>query len=92
MAMTTDKIMAAFQLGACFFLCLSIRAIYHDGVLKGVSSWMIAYFTVWTLFGTYNWYKLDQTWSFVTSCLMAILYLIWLALVLMVTLAVWLDR
>ena len=75
-----DYIMAAFQLGACFFLCLSIGAVFRDRQLKGVSVWMIAFFTVWTIFGTYNWYALEQFWSYVTSVLMGILYCIWLSL------------
>lgn len=75
-----DHITAAFQLGASFFLCVSIVAIYRDRVLKGVSVWMVAFFALWTVYGTYNWYVLDQHWSFVTSILMAILYVIWLAL------------
>lgn len=75
-----DYIMAAFQLGATFFLCLNIRAIFRDRALKGVSTWMIGFFTIWTVFGSYNWFVLDQYWSFVTSVLMGIVYAIWLAL------------
>lgn len=75
-----DYIMAAFQTGACFFLSLSIAAVYRDRVLKGVSIWMIAFFTVWTLFGTWNWYHLNQYWCYVSGVLMSIVYLIWLAL------------
>ena len=74
-----DIVMAAFQLGACFFLCLSIAAVFRDRQLKGVSVWMIGFFTTWTVFGSYNWFVLNQYWSFVTSTLMTILYLIWLA-------------
>lgn len=75
-----DYIMAAFQLGACFFLVLSIGAVFRDRIIKGVSVWMIAFFTIWTVFGTYNWYVLNQYWSFVTSVLMGILYVIWLTI------------
>jgi hypothetical protein len=75
-----DYIMAAFQAGACAFLCLSIYTIFRDRELKGVSVWMIGYFTVWTVFGTWNWYSLGMFWSYVTSVLMGILYLMWLAL------------
>jgi hypothetical protein len=80
MGVMNDYIMALFQAGACAFLALSIFTIFRDRELKGVSVWMIGYFTMWTLFGTWNWYALGMFWSFVTSVLMGILYLIWLAL------------
>ncbi len=75
-----DIVMAGFQVGACFFLCLSIYTIFRDRELKGVSVWMISYFTAWTVFGTWNWYLLGMFWSYVTSVLMGVLYMIWLAL------------
>lgn len=75
-----DYIMALFQAGACAFLCLSIFTIFRDRELKGVSVWMIAYFTLWTIFGTWNWYVLNMPLSFGTSIMMGILYTIWLTL------------
>ncbi len=78
--MNNDYVMASFQVGACSFLCLSIYAIFRDRELKGVSVWMIGFFLLWTIFGTWNWFTLHQFWSYVTSVLMGILYTIWLAL------------
>lgn len=75
-----DIVMAGFQAGACLFLALNIVTIFRDRELKGVSIWMIGFFTIWTVFGTYNWYVLDQRWSYITSVAMGILYLIWLVL------------
>lgn len=78
--MNNDLIMAAFQVGSCLFLLLSVLTIFQDRELKGVSVWMIGYFTVWTIYGIWNWYRLDQFWSYTTSIAMSILYVIWLSL------------
>ena len=78
--MNNDIVMATFQVGACFFLILSILTIFRDRDLKGVSVWMIGFFTLWTVYGSWNWYHLDQFWSFATSVTMGILYAIWLSL------------
>ena len=82
--MNNDLIMAAFQVGSCLFLLLSIFTIFRDRELKGVSVWMIAYFTLWTMYGIFTWYALDQFWSYLTSIMMSILYVIWLALAIFV--------
>lgn len=84
--MNNDAVMATFQVGSCLFLCLSIFTIFRDRDLKGVSVWMIGYFTLWTVYGSWNWFHLNQHWSFVTSVTMGILYVIWLALAIAVKL------
>ena len=78
--MTTDLVMAAFQLGACIFLLPSIIVLARDGELKGVSLWSIGYFTFWTIFSTWNWVKLEQPYSFGTSALMLLVYCVWFLL------------
>ena len=72
-----DMIMAGFQLGACFFLGLNMRALARDRVLRGMSLWAIAFFTAWTYYGVWNWHVLNQPLCFWTNVLMAVLYTAW---------------
>lgn len=74
----TDSIMASFQAGACLFLIANIFAMKRDGELKGVSAWMIAFFTIWSFYGVYHWHVLAQPLSLITSAVMSVLYVIWL--------------
>lgn len=77
-----DLINSLFQAGAIFFLCLNIRQIVIHSELKGVSIFMIVYFTVWGYWGIFMFYTLHQFWSMVTNIGIATAYTIWLTLAL----------
>ena len=78
--MMIDYITSCFQVGAIIFLCISIRKLYIDQELKGVSVWMMTYFTVWGYWGTYMFWKLGQFWSMSASIGLSVAYTIWLGL------------
>ena len=88
----TDYITSSFQVGAIIFLCFNIRRLYIDGELKGVSIWMISFFTLWGYWGIHMYTELHQFWSMVTNIGIALAYTAWLALALFIKLMEKIDR
>ena len=90
--MNVDYITSAFQAGAVLFLCANIIRLWKDGELKGISIWMMVYFTIWGYWGVFMWADLQQPWSMWTNVGIAVAYTIWLGLALFIKFMNSLDR
>lgn len=74
----TDSITSFFQVGAILFLLMNIRKLLKDGESKGVSIWMIVYFTAWGYWGIYMFWTLGQFWSMIANTGVALAHTLWL--------------
>ena len=83
-----DLINFAFELGAGFVLCLNVKAILKDKVVKGVSVTTYFFYTFWGFWNIFYYYQLSQklSWyggifvvsvNFVYTCLL-VYYKFWL--------------
>ena len=75
-----DFITSLFQAGAVLFLLLNVRQLWRDKELKGISLWMILYFTLWGYWGIYMFWDLKQYWSMLTNIGIAGAYTVWIGL------------
>lgn len=75
-----DQVTAVFQLGAVFFLCVNIFQLYKDRELKGISMFMMTFFTVWGYWGIFMFYTLGQPFSMWTNVGIAGAYTVWLGM------------
>ncbi len=72
-----DSINAAFELGAGFFVLLSIRKAYQDKAVAGLSVWHIAFIAVWGFWNIYYYPTLGQMYSFYAGVFLVNVNTIW---------------
>ena len=78
--MIPDMINASFELFAGVVILLSVRRALQDKVIKGVSIWMTAYFTLWGFWNLYYYPYLNQTCSFIGGISVVLANILWLVL------------
>lgn len=61
---TPDLINGIFEATGAFFIALSIRKLYQDNVVRGVSWVHVAFFAAWGFWNLYYYPALDQWFSF----------------------------
>ena len=59
-----DVVNATFEVGGAFAISASIVKLLHDREVKGVSWYMIAFFTSWGAWNVFYYPHLGQLWSF----------------------------
>lgn len=62
--MTPDVINGAFEFAGGFAIALSVRQLYRDKIVRGVSWPHTAFFTAWGLWNLFYYPSLDQMLSF----------------------------
>jgi len=65
--MAPDIINGTFELCGSAFILLSIRKLYHDKIVRGISWLHVGYFAAWGIWNLYYYPHLGQTFSFVGS-------------------------
>lgn len=83
-----DLINGSFELLGALPICLSIRRLYLDGQVKGISVIHVTFFTLWGFWNLFYYPHLDQWLSFWggvalagtnTVWLIQMAYIIWVA-------------
>ena len=62
--MTPDLFNGMFEMLGGFIICLSIRKLYVDKRVAGVSWLHVAFFSTWGFWNLYYYPSLGQWWSF----------------------------
>jgi hypothetical protein len=62
--MSNDLINGLFELGGALLICLSIRRLWLDKSVKGVSPWPVGFFAGWGYWNIYYYPSLEQWLSF----------------------------
>lgn len=75
--MTPDMINGLFELGGGLLICLSIRRLHIDKVVRGVSVLPVTFFAAWGYWNLYFYPHLDQWWSFIGGLMVVGANTIW---------------
>jgi hypothetical protein len=75
-----DRLNGFFELGGGLLTWLSVRRLWIDKQVKGVSWWPIWFFTMWGMWNLYYYPYLSQWWSFVGGCFIVVANTVWLVL------------
>ena len=78
--MIQDITNACFELLATPFILLSIRRLYREKVVRGVSWVHIAFFSLWGVWNLYYYPHLGQWYSFVGGIGIVIFNSIWVGM------------
>jgi hypothetical protein len=65
--MTPDIINGAFEFGMALMLSLSVRRLYRDKRVQGVSFWAVFWPMMWGYWNLFYYPHLDQWWSFMAG-------------------------
>lgn len=76
--MTNDMINGTFEICGAFVVLLSVRELIKDKCYAGLSVWNIIFFTSWGLWNVFYYPSINQHWSFVGGCALAVSNLIYL--------------
>jgi hypothetical protein len=60
-----DFINGSFECLGGILVALSIRRLWRDKIVRGVSAWPVAFFMTWSLWNLWYYPSLHQWWSFV---------------------------
>lgn len=75
-----DLFNALFEIGGCFAVFLSVRRLYIDRSVKGVSPWTSVFFTSWGFYNLFYYPHLSQWLSFGGCFLTTFMNAAWLIL------------
>ncbi len=78
--MTPDHINGAFELFGATLLLLDVLALRRDRIIAGVHWGPRIFFTAWGFWNLYYYPQLNQYWSFIGGCALAIVNAAWLVL------------
>lgn len=78
--MTPDIINASFEMIGAFISLLSVRRLYIDKKVLGVSVWPWVFFTSWGAWNLFYYPILGQTWSGLAAFAMTAVNLWWIVL------------
>ncbi len=76
--MTPDQINAAFEFIGSIFICLSIRRLYLDKSVRGVSMVPVTFFSFWAFWNLYFYPANELWWSFSAGLVMVVANGAWL--------------
>lgn len=76
--MTPDQINAFFEFVGAMFICLSIRRLYIDKKVRGVSVIPITFFAFWGWWNLYFYPVNELWWSFTAGLFMVAANTVWL--------------
>ncbi len=77
-----DRINACFELFGAGVSLLSVRRLYIDKVVKGMSLWPVVFFTAWGVWNLRYYGVLEQNASVAAAFAMVMVNLLWLTLAL----------
>lgn len=77
--MTPDLINGIFEALGAAFICLSIRRIFKDKKVAGVSVIHVAFFVAWGYWNVYYYHNLQQTFSWIAGVAVCTANTVWLA-------------
>ena len=63
--MIPDYVNGTFELFGTLFILLSVRQLWLEKLVRGVSYWHIGFFTAWGFWNLFYYPHLGQWWSFV---------------------------
>ena len=75
-----DLINGAFESFGSLFILLSVRKLYRDKIVRGVSYLHVGFFTAWGAWNIYYYPYLGQWASFAGGCLIATTNTIYLSM------------
>ena len=75
-----DVVNGLFETLAGLFILLSIRRVWRDKKVRGVSVLHVAFFWLWGLWNVYFYPSLDQWWSTLGGVLVLTSNTVWVAL------------
>ncbi len=76
--MTPDQGNAIFEFVGALLICLSIRRLWHDKIVRGVSLVPVTFFATWGFWNLYFYPANALWWSFVAGLVMVTANGIWL--------------
>ena len=77
--MTPDHINALFELCGTFFVLISVRRVYVDKSVAGISWLSPAFFFAWGMWNLYFYPAVGQMWSFYAGVMLAMANATWIA-------------
>jgi ABC-type uncharacterized transport system permease subunit len=77
--MTPDLINGCLKSAGGFFIALSVRKLYHEKIVRGVSWIPVAFFSAWGYWNLFYYPALDQWFSFVGGVGIVLINTVWLA-------------
>jgi len=77
-----DLINGIFEGSGGFWIALSVRRLYRDKIVRGLSPYPVAFFTAWGLWNLFYYPHLDQWFSFAGGIGIVTVNAIWLLQVL----------
>ena len=87
--MTPDIINGCFEGAGGFFIVLSVRKLYREKLVRGVSWMPVAFFSAWGYWNLFYYPALDQWISFAGGVSITVVNTIWLAQIAYYS---WLER
>jgi uncharacterized membrane protein YfcA len=60
-----DLVNATFEISGCFFVSLSIFTLFKEKQVRGISVFMILFFTSWGYWNLYYYHHLNQLASWI---------------------------
>lgn len=81
--MTADTINGLFELGMAIMLCLSVRRLWRERRVRGVSFWAVFWPTLWGYWNLYYYPSLGQWWSFAAGIAVVTANTTWVVLALL---------
>jgi len=75
---TPDLINGLFEFSGAYFISLSIKKLYNDKCVRGVSWIHAGFFAAWGYWNLYYYPHLNQWLSFLGGCAIVIANSIWL--------------
>ena len=78
--MSPDLVTGLFETGGMWFIALSIRQLFKDKLVRGVSWVHVAFFSTWGFWNLFYYPHLEQWWAFVGGIGIVSANTIWLCL------------
>lgn len=72
-----DVINGCFELIGGLLICLSIRKLFHDKIVRGVSAWPVTFFAMWGYWNLFFYPNLDQWFSFTGGLVIVTANTVW---------------
>jgi hypothetical protein len=70
--MNIDAVNGVFETLGALFILLSVRKLYNEKLVRGVSYWHISFFMVWGFWNLFYYPALGQVWSFLGGALLVV--------------------
>ena len=74
-----DLVNGMFEMTGGLLICLSIRRLHVDRVVRGVSAWPVAFFAAWGLWNLFYYPILGQWFSLAGGVLITVANVAWIA-------------